>query len=136
MSYNYPFKLTAEKTKRAVFNKGIIASDTSLDHNEWRYDQAGKLIKYSDHGNTDKDTGWEIDHIIPTAKNGSNTFDNLQPLQWKNNRQKSDNYPYAFLPYKTLPPVSELRQKTKSVLPSFPERLQKINKPSLFKPKT
>ncbi|MCI5119270.1 MAG: HNH endonuclease [Candidatus Electrothrix sp. LOE1_4_5] len=146
MTYNYPFKSTDEKTKRAVFNKGrIIAPDENgnhLDPNEWRYDQGGKLMKYSDHGNTNKDTGWEIDHKIPTAKNGLNTLDNLQPLQWENNRKKSDTYPYTFLPYRilpptselhqkaknVLPPISELGQKTKNVLPSFPERLQKINK--------
>jgi len=37
--------------------------------------------------------GWEIDHIIPLAKGGSDALSNLQPLMWENNRQKSDNYP-------------------------------------------
>ncbi len=33
---------------------------------------------------------WEIDHIDP---NGNDEITNLQPLQWENNRHKSNNYP-------------------------------------------
>ena len=37
--------------------------------------------------------GWEIDHIKPIARGGIDDISNLRPLQWKNNRSKSDNYP-------------------------------------------
>ena len=61
---------------------------------EWRYDLCGKPIKYSDYGNTNSLYGWEVDHIIPVAKGGLDNLNNLQPLQWENNRKKSDSYPW------------------------------------------
>lgn len=38
--------------------------------------------------------GWEIDHIKPSSLGGSDGLYNLQPLQWENNRSKSDNWPH------------------------------------------
>ena len=38
--------------------------------------------------------GWEVDHRHPISKGGTDSPKNLQAVQWKENRQKSDTYPY------------------------------------------
>ena len=98
MAYIYPFKTTDEKTKLAVWEKGSPIPDKDGNHwspSIWRHDICGFPMKYADHGDVNSKHGWEIDHKIPTAKRGSDTLDNLQPLQWENNRKKGDSYPWS-----------------------------------------
>jgi len=45
------------------------------------------------YGDTSSGHGWEIDHVYPASKGGGDELNNLQPLQWSNNRSKSDHYP-------------------------------------------
>ena len=92
MPYQYPFQGTDDQTKRRVFDTGtpIPGYDASV----WRRDICGHAMRYSDHGDTNSEFGWEIDHKKPTAKGGPNTWENLQPLYWKTNREKGDTYPW------------------------------------------
>ena len=73
----------------AVWQKGLIVP--GLLPNIFRRDRYGTIIKYSDYGNRNSEYGWEIDHIIPKSRGGSDNLNNLQPLHWKNNCAKGDN---------------------------------------------
>src|SRR6478609_8443798 len=76
----------------AVWNKGTIVP--GKDPAILRKDSCGAFIKRSDYGNCNSQFGWEIDHHQPVARGGSDHLFNLQPLQWQNNRYKSDNWPH------------------------------------------
>lgn len=51
----------------------------------YRLDPGNKLIRYADHGKQ-TEYGWQIDHIIPKAKNGADHIENLQALHWLTNQ--------------------------------------------------
>ena len=81
-----------DETKKAVWNKAEIVP--GIDSSQKRKDHCGAWIEWSKHGDTaENGSGWEIDHIKPVAKDGTDDLSNLQPLHWKNNRTKSDDYP-------------------------------------------
>lgn len=79
-----------QATIDAVWSKG--AEVPTKDRNTTRKDVFGSLMSKAEYGKQTPQ-GWEIDHIKPVAKGGIDTKDNLQPLQWQNNRKKGDTWP-------------------------------------------
>ena len=83
---NFPESVIA-----AVWAKGTAVS--GQDANVYRKDKCGAWIRGTEHGNTNSEYGWEVDHIKPVAAGGGDDLANLQPLRWQNNRGKGDSFP-------------------------------------------
>lgn len=81
----------SEAMKLAVWQKAIVVA--GVDPRLRRKDVCGNLIDWLMYGDVTTGTGWEIDHIKPVALGGGDELDNLQPLQWENNRHKGDAWP-------------------------------------------
>lgn len=89
-AYRYPFRSADESLIDIVWNKARPIC--GLDPGMWRVDRCGALICRSYHG-VELSYGWEIDHEQPRAKGESDDLANLQPLHWRNNRHKADDWP-------------------------------------------
>jgi len=82
----------SDADRLAVWRKGRVV--TGVDPAVRRVDACGAWIDWAQYGVTvEGGTGWEIDHIQPVSKDGSDDLSNLQPLQWQNNRRKGDDWP-------------------------------------------
>jgi len=69
-----------------------------FDASKKRKDVCNAWIEFDQYGVTvENGTGWGIDHIKPVAAGGTDALTNLQPLQWQNNRHKSDNIQWSCL---------------------------------------
>lgn len=82
-----------EETKLAVWNKAQAISNNNPAI--WRKDQCGAWIGWDFYGNRSSQYGWEIDHIIPVSKGGTDALSNLRPLQWENNAARQDDRLYC-----------------------------------------
>jgi hypothetical protein len=71
----------------AVWNR----AQPSSDHPPMRVDAHGALMWRQGYGNTNSKFGWEIGYKRSLAKGGTDELDNLEPLQWENNRRNGDS---------------------------------------------
>jgi hypothetical protein len=81
-----------QATILAIWRKGRVID--GFDPSIWRWDTCGSVMRYSEYGQ-ETTYGWEIDHIYPKARGGSDDMSNQQPLYWENNRRKGDSYPWS-----------------------------------------
>ena len=74
-----------------VWEKGLVID--GYNPNLYRQDFGGAWIAREEYGNVNSMLGWEIDHVYPISKGGNDAFDNLRPMNWRNNRSKGDSFP-------------------------------------------
>lgn len=77
-----------DATIEAVWRKGSLEPG----YTGFRKDICGASMQWSKYGKTEH-WGWEIDHVKPVSKGGTDALANLQPLLWENNRHKGDDFP-------------------------------------------
>ena len=79
--------MATKKQKEQAWEKAKTIRKKNPD--VWRRDSAGNVIKQGSYG-THGEYGWDVHHIKPIAKGGSDVPSNLQALQWEENIKKSD----------------------------------------------
>jgi len=70
-----------------IFDKAKFVSEEN-EKKGFRKDVCEAWIQRSQHGNTKSPYGWQVDHIKPDSKGGSDDIGNLRPLHWKNNQSR------------------------------------------------
>lgn len=68
--------------KSSVWHKGHSIPNRGIG---WKKDDFGRVMRFKDYGNRQSEYGWEIDHIKPESKGGTDDLSNLRPLNWKSN---------------------------------------------------
>ncbi|MBT9141197.1 MAG: hypothetical protein DDT30_01786 [Dehalococcoidia bacterium] len=77
---------TKEQREKAWDNAKKIGGK---DPEKYRQDPYGNSIYKASHGRS-SEMGWQVDHIKPTSRGGSDATRNLQALNTKVNRAKSN----------------------------------------------
>lgn len=74
-----------------IWAKGLQVK--GYDADLYRQDYSGAWISRNAYGDKESILGWEIDHIYPKSKGGTDDEKNLRPINWRNNLSKGDSYP-------------------------------------------
>ena len=79
--------MSYQEKKDEVWDKGqkVRGKDPEL----YRKDKFGNTMYKPSYGKN-SEMGWEIDHSKPQSKGGTDHLNNLQPMNTRANRQKSD----------------------------------------------
>ena len=80
--------MASEKLKKQIWDKAKKIK--GKDPSKYRSDPYGNKIFYQSYGKQ-SEMGWEIDHIAPKSRGGSDYIRNLQALKTQVNRTKSNS---------------------------------------------
>ena len=80
-----------EEEIQAVWDNGIIVSIEKAPL--WRIGLGGAWICRDNYADRESIYGWEIDHCYPQSLGGGHDLINLQPMHWKNNLSKGNDFP-------------------------------------------
>jgi hypothetical protein len=77
-------------------NKELVWENAEVfenyDPKMWRKDPCGACISWREFRKRTK-YGWNVDHILPKAKGGTNHIFNLCAMHWENNQNKATDFP-------------------------------------------
>lgn len=84
------------KNLRALKDVVWKKMEVAKGHNpkQYRKDQCGNLIHYDSYGKR-SEIGWQIDHMKPISKGGTDHLNNLIGMQWRENASKGNKYPFS-----------------------------------------
>lgn len=98
---------------------------TGCNSNEWRKDPCGAWINRKEYG-LQTEYGWDVDHILPISKNGTDHTSNLRALHWKNNKSKGDDFPVYTLAVTSHGNINVEQQEKTSIHPLSIRHLQML----------
>ena len=87
-------KKSAKQDKDKTRTWNALKSIPGKDPDVWRKDRYGNVVRYASYGTKKGKYAWELDHIKPKSKGGTDKPANLQALHRDENQKKSDIYPY------------------------------------------
>ena len=82
-------KFSDDKIQTVWENAQVVEGSDPIT---WRQDPCGAFIDRDEYRNKTQ-YGWEIDHIFPEAKGGTDRVENLCAMHWRNNESKADSFP-------------------------------------------